>query len=418
LRLAVFTSLFPGRINTFFARDMRGLIDAGIDVDIFSFYPLDSTLWRYVPDILSERFLPRNKVRHIGVLESLARLRPWPAQQIGRFAGDTGAISASALRFGIVPLAKSLYVFPKAWAWSRIHHREYDHVLAYWGNYSATCAYIFHRLMEEPVPFSMFLHAGIDLYEDQVYLQEKLRYADNIIVVCDFNRRFLEKLYPSVYPSIADKILEHHLGLDFAEFPYQPDGRQPRRILAVGTFAKYKGFEYLVMAAGELSRRGVDFELELVGDGKEGNALKALASKLSISEKVRFPGWLHPTEVRKAMEQTTIFVHPSNGIGDAVPTVIKEAIALGAPVVASDLAGSPELLDGGKCGILVPPANPVALADAIQLLLESADLRRSYAEAARKYAENKFDLWRNGRRLAEVLNSTERVKPSVALKSR
>jgi len=307
-----------------------------------------------------------------------------------------------------MPLAKSLYVFPKAWAWSRIHDGGYDHVLAYWGNYSATCAYVFHRLMEKPVPFSMFLHAGIDLYEDQVYLPEKLLYADNIIVVCDFNRRFLERLYPTVYPSIAGKIFEHHLGLDFEEFPYQPAGRQPRRILAVGTFAKYKGFEYLVRAVAELSRRGVDFELELVGDGKEGNALRALASELSISEKVRFPGWLHPTEVRSAMGQATMLVHPSNGIGDAVPTVIKEAIALGAPVVASNVAGTPELLDGGKCGILVPPANPIALADAMQVLLESDHLRRSYAEAARKYAEGKFDLWRNGRKLAEVLNSTKR----------
>ena len=80
-------------------------------------------------------------------------------------------------------------------------------------------------------------------------------------------------------------------------------------------------------------------------------------------------GWLRPADVKAEMEGATVFVHPSNGLGDAVPTVIKEAMALGVPVVASNTAGIPELLDGGKCGILVPPRNVIALADAVQKLV-------------------------------------------------
>jgi glycosyltransferase involved in cell wall biosynthesis len=142
--------------------------------------------------------------------------------------------------------------------------------------------------------------------------------------------------------------------------------------------------------------------------------LKNLAKELLITDKVRFLGWLRPAEVRTAMERATIFIHPSSGLGDAVPTVIKESIALGTPVVASQVAGIPELLNDGKCGILVPPRNPIALADAIQALLRNADLRRRYADAARKYAEEKFDLWRNGKKLIETLNSTNRQKHKVA----
>jgi glycosyltransferase involved in cell wall biosynthesis len=389
---------------------MRVLLDAGIDIDIFPFYPLDTKLWRLVPEILSERFLPRTKVHHLGLLESLTNLRPWPLHQMGRFVGDACAISSSAALFGIAPLAKSMYVFPKAWAWSQSHHKNYDHILAYWGNYSASCAYLFHRLKAQSVPFSMFLHAGIDLYQDQVYLREKLLYADNIFVVCDFNRQFIRNRYADIYPSISKKIYEYHLGLDFAEFPYQPNGRPPQKLLAVGAFEKYKGFDYLLKAAAELSRRGIEYDLDLVGDGVEANSLKNLARQLSITDKVRFLGWLKPAEVRKAMQQATIFVHPSNGVGDAVPTVIKESIALGTPVVASHLAGIPELLNAGKCGILVPPSNPTALADAIQALLRNPDLRRMYADLAREHAEEKFDLWRNGKKLAEILNSTIRQK--------
>ena len=102
------------------------------------------------------------------------------------------------------------------------------------------------------------------------------------------------------------------------------------------------------------------------------------------------------------------------GLGDAVPTVIKESMALGTPVVASNVAGIPELLDGGRCGMLVPPQNVEALADAIKTLLANTAMRRTYADAARKYAEEQFDLWRNGRRLARVLRSTKRPIEAVS----
>jgi glycosyltransferase involved in cell wall biosynthesis len=272
--------------------------------------------------------------------------------------------------------------------------------------------------MDQAVPFSMFLHAGMDLYQDQVYLRQKLLYADNIIVVCDFNRRFIQHRYTDIYPLISDRIHEYHLGLDFSALPYQPNGRSAQKILAVGNLEKYKGFDYLLRAAYELSRREINYEIELIGDGKEANSLKALAKELLILERVRFLGRLPPDEVPAAMAQATILVHPSNGLGDAVPTVIKESMALGTPVVASDIAGIPELLDRGRCGMLVPPRNPIALANAIEALLTNYELRRNYADSARKYAEEKFDLWRNGQRLAALLCSTTRVKRLEPIRSK
>ena len=154
--------------------------------------------------------------------------------------------------------------------------------------------------------------------------------------------------------------------------------------------------------------------MELIGDGIEADSLKRLAKELLISERVRFTGWCRPDEVRAAMEQATVLVHPSKGLGDAVPTVIKECMALGTPVVASDIAGIPELLDRGRCGMLVPPGNIQELANAIEALLINEVLRRRYAGAARRYAEEKFDLWRNGQDLANLLGSTKRVPRDVA----
>ena len=411
MRCAVFTNQFPSQISTFFARDMRGLINAGVDVDIFPFYPLEPDLWRYVPQILSDVVLPRNKIHHMTLTESL-RHAGWPDKKLLTFSHDIVPICLSAAKFGADRLAKTIYVLLKALSWARLYNRNYDHILAYWGNYAATCAYIFHRIIDRAIPFSMFLHAGMDLYEGQVYMREKLLYADNIIVVCDFNRRFLHEHFNDIFPQISAKITKHHLGLDFAEFRYEPDGRSKRKILAVGGLYEYKGFDYLLRAGHVLSSRGLDYEIELVGDGPEANSLKRLAADLKIEQRVKFMGWLPPSEVRTTMNRATTLVHPSNGLGDAVPTVIKEAMATGLPVIASDVAGIPELLDNGNCGILVPPRNVEALASAIEKLLMNSELCRSYAESGRRYATEQFDLWRNGHHLADLLRSTTRLQPN------
>jgi glycosyltransferase involved in cell wall biosynthesis len=95
-----------------------------------------------------------------------------------------------------------------------------------------------------------------------------------------------------------------------------------------------------------------------------------------------------------------------------MPTVIKEAMAVGTPVIASDLAGIPEMLDGGRCGTLVPPGDVMALTAAIETVLADPARRRAHAVAARGHMEDRFDLWRNGRLLAERLRATTR--PALA----
>src|SRR2546430_7501895 len=72
------------------------------------------------------------------------------------------------------------------------------------------------------------------------------------------------------------------------------------------------------------------------------------------------------------MSEATILVHPSDRLGDGLPTVLREAMALGTPVIASRIAGIPEALDDGRCGLLVPSGDLEALADAIARLLQHA----------------------------------------------
>lgn len=414
MRLAVFTSHFPGRVNTFFARDMRALLEAGIEIDIFPLYPLDPDLWRYVPAILDETILPRERVHHLDLVRTIGLAGVTRLGQVARFVRDSSAIRVSALRYGLHPLIKSEYTALKAWAWAQQHGDRFDHVLAYWGNYSATGAYVFHRLMKRRVPFSMFLHAGTDLYRDQVFLRQKLLHADNVFVVCEFNRRFIASLYPDLYPRIAERIQLYHLGLNLDEFPVRLAGRPARRVLAVGSLEKIKGFEHLVRAVARLAARGLEVDLVIIGEGPERGTLTALAERLGVASRVSLRGLQPFDRVREAMADATILVHPSTGLGDAVPTVIKEALAVGLPVVASHVAGIPELLDNGGCGVLVPPNDVDALAAAIEQLIGSTPQRRQLAEAGRRHAERQFDLWKNGAALAARLMASTPRDPRVA----
>src|SRR2546428_10832136 len=375
LRLAVFTNRFPGKVCTFFARDMRALVEAGVEIDIFPIYPLEPDLWRYVPETLSERTQPRERDHHGSTGLLLRSLGPARTNGLRTFLRDATAITVAAARAGLGPLAKSVYVLPLGWAWARLLETRYDHVLAYWGNYAGTCAYIYHRLAAPHVPFSLYLHAGNDLFINQVFLREKLLYADSIVTECEFNRQYMRERFPDIFPAIAHKIHVNLMGLDFGEFPYQPDNRNPRRVIGVGRLHRAKGYDFLLRAIAELSRRGLDVECELVGDGDEAAPLRALADELGIRDRVIFRGGVGFREARSALLQAAAPGHPPSAVGDRKPNGIQEAVALGTPAVASDVAGIPELLDGGRCGILVPPRDVSPLAGPLEPAAPNPRLR-------------------------------------------
>lgn len=407
MRVAVFTAKYPAKVATFFERDMRALRKAGMEIDVFSINSLEEDLWQYSHELL-DAGLPRTSVHHLGIGESLQRATGLVS---ARALKDAASAIWSAARFGPAPLAKTAYVTPKAWTWAAANADRYDHVLAYWGNYAGTCAWMFHRLLSRDVPFTIWLHAGVDLYRTPVFMRQKLAYADNIITCCEFNCGFIEREFGK---ATADRVHVCHHGLDLAAFEYQPQSRPANVVMAVGRLATHKGFDYLLAAARILKDRGTDIVVDLVGDGKELKALERLAQDLGIQDRVKFRGWLNSAGARQAMTEATVLVHPSDGLGDGLPNVIRESMALGTPVIASNVAGIPDALNDG-CGVLVAPRNAEVLATAIADLLAAPDERRRIADRARRRVEQRYDLWRNGARLAQLMRSSRRGSPRETL---
>ncbi|MBE3001026.1 glycosyltransferase [Nocardiopsis sp. HNM0947] len=156
---------------------------------------------------------------------------------------------------------------------------------------------------------------------------------------------------------------------------------------SVSTLTHYEGFGTLIEAAGDLHRRGLPIRVLLVGDGAARRELLARVRDLGLEQICVLPGKVGPDEALRAQAALDVMVVPRldrRVCRLVTPLKPVEAMALGTPVVASDLPALRELLDEGRIGTLVPPEDPAALADAVAELAEDPDLCRQQAKAARE----------------------------------
>src|SRR5947199_29758 len=188
-------------------------------------------------------------------------------------------------------------------------------------------------------------------------------------------------------PDSAAKIHRIYNGIDLERFPTPRDeAARPRQgeqgvvvpyhvphIVSVGRLVAFKGFEHLIDACAELARRGFDFTCHIVGDGPLRETLKAKIEKLNLSSRINLLGSLSQKAVLEELRNADVFalasVTDAQGASDVFPTVILEAMAAARPVLSTRLAGIPELVIDGETGVLVPPEDTSALAEALAQLV-------------------------------------------------
>jgi glycosyltransferase involved in cell wall biosynthesis len=124
----------------------------------------------------------------------------------------------------------------------------------------------------------------------------------------------------------------------------------------------------------------------LVGRGPEEAELRALATALGIAAHVQFTG--ERADVAPSLQQMDLYVQAS--VAEGMPNSVLEAMAAGLPVVATSVGGTPEVVVDGETGLLVPPRDPVALADAMQKLLEDRTMTDAFGRAGRARVETHF----------------------------
>lgn len=174
----------------------------------------------------------------------------------------------------------------------------------------------------------------------------------------------------------------------------------PPFILQVGRLnIAAKGQDLTLHAFKNLLREVPRLNLVFAGDGPDAAKLREMAKRLGIMKKVFFMGWT--SEPRALMLRANMLVHPSRYEG--WPNVLPEALSCQCPVVAADCRTGPrEILQNGKCGLLVPPDNPEALTKAMLKIYRNGDLQERLKSAGLARARD-FMPEKIGKRYAKVL---------------
>jgi glycosyltransferase involved in cell wall biosynthesis len=172
---------------------------------------------------------------------------------------------------------------------------------------------------------------------------------------------------------------------------------------AVGRLSREKGHRFLLDAFAMLRKilPGQPVELLLLGEGREEASLRAQAKRLGIEARVCFAGFQQKTAAW--MKVMDCLVHPS--VAEGMPNSVLEAMLLGIPVIATAVGGVPEIVDNGHTGLLIDPASPAAMAEAMKKMVRSASLGRQLASEAKRHVEQNFSPKRQ-RALLEMLYST------------
>jgi L-malate glycosyltransferase len=197
-------------------------------------------------------------------------------------------------------------------------------------------------------------------------------------------------------------------GVDTAEFapgPRPPDGRVVFGI--VKTMDDKYGIDVLLRAFAELlGRADPDVaeraDLVVVGGGPKLVAYQELAATLGITSRVRFTGRVPHGEVPAVLRGFDVFVVPSVLDSESFGVAAVEAQACALPVIASEVGGLPEVVRNGVTGYVVPPGDPVALADRMMQLATKPELRNLLGAAGRAHVVEQYTWERNARRMLDV----------------
>jgi glycosyltransferase involved in cell wall biosynthesis len=261
--------------------------------------------------------------------------------------------------------------------------------------------------------FSFTCHAK-DVYADDRlhspgFLRNLTRASFAVCVSAKTKRDILD-----AWPGLPSrKIHVVYNGLDMDRFPRRSSEPREPLILAVGRLVEKKGLPYLVEACRLLKERSVPFKCEIVGYGEMRKRLAEQISRFELNDQVELIGPLAQHELVKYYEGARVFCLPTiiaeNDDRDVLPNVLKEAMAVGLPVVTTNLPGMDELVENECTGLLVPPKSPPAIADALERLLHDGKLGILFREGGRKVIEERFDRRKN---VAQLFKLFERYLAS------
>jgi glycosyltransferase involved in cell wall biosynthesis len=386
-RIAYFINQYPKVSHSFIRREILALERQGFDILRIALRGWDDELASEADR--EERTRTRYVLQQGGFPLLWALLRALLTMPAGLFSALALAIrmgwrAGRPLPYHLAYLAEACRTLP----W--LESFGATHVHAHFGTNSAEVVMLMRALGGPPYSFTVHGPDEFDLPQF-LGLREKVRRAAFVVAVSSYGRSQLYRWVDHVHWHNVKVV---HCGLEPAFHTVAPTPpATPPRLVCVGRLCEAKGQLLLIAAASRLARKGIRFELVLAGDGELRSGVQELIEQHDLAGCVRITGWISSEQVREEILAARGLVQPS--FAEGLPVVIMEAMALRRPVLATYVAGIPELVQPGKNGWLFPAGDIDALAAAMEdLLSRSGEELRVMGEAAhaRVLARHSIDI--------------------------
>jgi colanic acid/amylovoran biosynthesis glycosyltransferase len=365
LTVAYLINLYPKISHSFIRREIRALESQGVLVQRYAIRRTAEPL----VDAADREELARTRVLlDLGVtafLRGFFRVAVRHPLQLLRTLGLAVRIGVGSDR----GLARHLaYVVEACALLDILRQNPVDHIHAHFGT-NATAVAMYCAALGGP-GYSFTAH-GTESFESprRIRLGEKAKRARFVVTVCDYGRR---ELIASSADIDENKVHVVRCGLDEAFLAASgPMGAVGKQLVVVGRLSIEKGHRVLLDAAARLQEEQVDFRIVLVGDGELRGEIEHQRATLGLGARIELAGWQDHASVQEILSASRALVLAS--FGEGLPVVIMEAMAMGRPIVSTDVGGVSELVLDGETGWLVPAGDSKRLSEAMRLALETSD---------------------------------------------
>jgi colanic acid/amylovoran biosynthesis glycosyltransferase len=395
MKIAFLVWNFPVLSEPFILNQITGLLDRGHEVDIYR-CAIDSRVIpaeKVHPDVISYRLLARTYTapkRPKNPLISFAKALGLLLAHFPKYPRKCWRL-LSHLLVNQSRTKKAIYR-----AIPFLNRPEYDIIHCQFGTLETIGLEL--RSMEILSGKIITTFRGIDISR---YIAEKGEDAYKVLFTqgnfflanCEF---FRQKAIAIGCP--IERILVHGSGIDCQKFTFQPRS-MPRDgkvcIATTGRLVEKKGIAYCIEAIARIIPIYPNFEYNIIGDGELRTQLEELISKLQLGNFVKILGWKNQREIIEILEKSHLFLAPSitaiDGNQDAPVNTLKEAMAMGLPVISTDHGGIPELVENGVSGFLVPERDSLAIADKLLYLITHSEQWEAMGKAGRAKVLEKYD---------------------------
>jgi colanic acid/amylovoran biosynthesis glycosyltransferase len=404
MRIAYLTGRYPTVTHTFILREVQALRGLGTEVKTFS-------IWRSnQSDLLS----PAER-EEAPLTDALLRpkFRRFLSSHAIAVARGRGAYLAALRRaFGLSSPGLRRRALALTWfleaivLWDACRRRRLRHIHAHLDGTAPMVALLtaeFARALRDrggTWSWSHTVHGSKEFYDIQrEHLDARAASASFIACVSDHTRSQVMAFVPE---ELWHKLVVVRCGVDPETFARarSPGSRKVPRILTIGRVDAMKGIVLLLDVLAQLRQRGLRPQLTVVGDGPSRAKAMEMAERAGLGQQVTWIGAVGQDEIRDHYADSDVFCLPS--FAEGVPIVLMEAMAMELPVVASAIAGIPELVEDHVSGFLVRPGRADDLADRLARLLEDPSLRAEMGRAGRRRVVEDYDVRRNVRALARL----------------